>query len=65
MKIKTLIKSFDKIISDFNSGLKDFVDSMQKVDQDFKDDIEKSNSNAKSRAIKDKENLDKIWGKKD
>ncbi len=60
---KTL-KSFDKIMAEFNSGLKDLGDSMGKVDQDLKDDIEKSDIQKEKRAIQDKKNIDSIWGKK-
>ena len=51
-------------MSSFNSGLKDFGDSMQKMDQDLKDDIEKSDIQKEKRAIQDKKNIDSIWGKK-
>lgn len=59
-----VIKSFDKGMAEFNKNLKDFGDSMQSVNDDFKDDITKSEKNAESRAKKDKENLDRIWGSK-
>ena len=58
------IKSLDEGVASFNKGMQDFGDSMDKVTKELSKDVEKSNSNAKSRAIKDKENLDKIWGKK-
>ena len=58
------LKSFDKIMAEFNNGLKDMGDSMGKMDQDFKDDIKKSDIQKKKRSIQDKKNLDKIWGKK-
>jgi hypothetical protein len=62
--LNSCLKSFDKGMDSFNKGLKDFGDSMDKITTEFSEDVEKSNHTAKSRAIKDKENLDKIWGKK-
>ena len=70
MKVKYLLKtlnsylkSFDKGMDSFSNGLKDFGDSMDKIATEFSEDVEKSNRNTKLRAIKDKENLDKIWRK--
>ena len=51
-------------MASFNKGMQDFGDSMDKVTKELSEDVEKSKSSAKSRAIKDKENLDKIWGKR-
>ncbi|MBT4327629.1 MAG: hypothetical protein HOD60_12130 [Candidatus Nitrosopelagicus sp.] len=59
------IKSLDKGMNSFNKGMQDFGNSMDEVTKEISEDVEQSKSNAKSRAIKDKENLDKIWGKKD
>ncbi len=53
-----------EILDSICKSIQDFGDSMQTMNNEFSDDIKKSNQNAKSRAIKDKENLDKIWGKK-
>ena len=70
MKVKYLLKTlnsylkaFDKGMDSFSNGLKDFGDSMDKIATEFSEDVEKSNRNTKLRAIKDKENLDKIWWK--
>ena len=78
MKIKSLLtsifnqknlndtmKSLDKGMTLFSKIMRDFGESMDTMTKEFSTDVEKSNSNAKSRAIKDKENLDKIWGKQD
>ena len=51
-------------MASFNKGMQDFGDSMDKVTKELSEDVEKSKSSAKSRAIKDKGNLDKIWGKR-
>jgi len=59
------MKLLDKGMTSFSKIMQDFGGSMDKMTKEFSDDVEKSNSNAKFRAIKDKENLDKIWGKKD
>ena len=58
------LKSFDKIMADFKKSISDLGDSMGKVDQDFKDDIKKSNIQKEKRTIQDKKNIDSIWGKK-
>ncbi len=53
-----------EILDSICKSIQDFGDSMQTMNNEFSDDIKKSNQNAKSREIKNKENLDKIWGKK-
>ena len=58
------LKSFDKFMSEFNKGMSDFGNAMGKMDSEFKDDIRKSDNNRKVRERIDKENLEKIWGKK-
>ena len=63
--LNSCLESFDKGMESFNKGLKDFGNSMDEVTKEISEDVEQSKSNAKFRAIKDKENLDKIWGKKD
>jgi len=57
-------KNIDKGISTFNKLVQDFGDSMDKMTSELSSDIEKSNKESKSRAKRNQENLDKIWGKK-
>jgi hypothetical protein len=59
------LKSLDKGIGEFTKGINDFGDSMKKIDLDIQDDIKKSDIRKEKRAQKDKDNLDKIWGKKE
>ena len=63
--LDSCLKSFDNCMDSFNQGLRDFGDSMDKITSEFSEDVEKSKRNAETRAIKDKENLDKIFGKKE
>jgi len=53
--------NISKIIDSFTEALSSFGDSIGKFDQEMKDDIEKSNIQKEKYAIKDKENLSKIW----
>ncbi len=48
----------------FNKAVQDFGDSMDTMSKEMSSDIEKSNRVAKIREKKNKENLEKIWGKK-
>jgi hypothetical protein len=58
------MKNIEQGISAFNKTVQDFGDSMDKMTREMSRDIEKSNKESKSREQKNKENLDKIWGKK-
>ena len=58
------IKNIDQGISTFNKLVQDFGDSMDKMTGELSSDIEKSKQTSKIREQKDKENLEKIWGKR-
>ena len=49
----------------FNKAVQDFGDSMDDITRELSLDIEKLNKESESREQKNKENLDKIWGKRD
>jgi hypothetical protein len=71
-KLDYIIRIFKKIdvdkinqgMSDFNKVIQDFGDSMDTITREFSADIEKSNRESEIREQKNKENLDKIWGKR-
>ena len=64
--LKTInMNNINQGIDTFNKAVQDFGDSMDSITSEFSADIEKSNKEAESREKKNKENLDKIWGKKD
>lgn len=73
IKREHLIKIFEKInmeninqgMDTFNKAVQDFGDSMDSITREFSADIEKSKKESKIREQKNKENLDKIWGKRD
>ena len=73
MKRKFILKILSKVnsenislgIDSFNKAIQDFGDSMDSITREFSADIEKSNRESKIRDEKNKENLDKIWGKRD
>jgi hypothetical protein len=54
-----------KNLDSFNTAMSDFGKSMDLITKEFSDDVTKSNESRKKRESKDKENLEKIWGKKE
>ena len=59
------MKNINQGISVFNKAVQDFGDSMDTMTRELSSDIEKSDKESASREQKNKENLDKIWGKRD
>ena len=62
--INNAIESLSKGINTFNKAVQDFGDSMDTISKEISSDIKKSNKAAKIREKKNKENLEKIWGKR-
>ncbi len=58
-------KNFNKGIEGFNKIVQQFGNSMGSLTREMSKDIEKSNKESEARERKNKENLDKIWGKRD
>ncbi len=70
MKLESILKiinmkNIHQGINVFNKAVQDFGDSMDKMTSELSSDIEKSKKESVAREQKNKENLDKIWGKKD
>ena len=63
--INNAIDSLNKGTNVFNKAVQDFGDSMDTITKEMTTDIEKSNKESKAREKKNKENLEKIWGKRD
>ena len=68
-KLKTILnlinaKNINQGISTFNKTVQDFGDAMDTMTREMSSDIEKSNQELESREQKNKEKLDRIWGKK-
>ena len=61
---KINLNNINKGIDTFNKAVQDFGDSMDTMTKEMSSDIEKSNKEAEIREKKNKENLDKIWGKR-
>ena len=61
---KINIENIDKGIETFNKAVQDFGDSMDNISKEMSSDIEKSNKESEKREKRNKENLDKIWGKR-
>lgn len=59
------MKNINQGINVFNKAVQDFGDSMDTMTRELSSDIEKSKKESVAREQKNKENLDKIWGKKD
>ena len=62
--ISNAIDSINKGTKAFNKAVQDFGDSMDTMTKEMSSDIEKSNKVAKIREKKNKENLEKLWGKR-
>lgn len=62
---KITVKNINKSMDTFNKIIQDFGDSMDTMTKEMSSYIEKSNRESESRERKNKENLDKIWGKRD
>ncbi len=70
MKVKDILKiinmnNINRGITTFNKAVQDFGDSMGTMTRELSSDIEKSKKESVAREQKNKENLDKIWGKRD
>jgi len=61
---KINMKNFNQGIDTFNKAVQAFGDSMDTMTKELSSDIEKSNKELKAREKKNKENLEKIWGKR-
>ncbi len=62
--ISSVIEEFSKGMDTFNKAVQDFGDSMDTMTKEMSSDIKKSNKEAKIREKKNKENLEKLWGKR-
>ena len=62
---KINMKNVNQGIDIFNNAVQDFGKSMDTITREMSSDIEKSNRDSEAREKKNKENLDKIWGKRD
>ncbi|MCH7560804.1 MAG: hypothetical protein IIC67_05455 [Thaumarchaeota archaeon] len=61
---KISMKDISKGIDTFNKAVQAFGDSMDTMTRELSSDIEKSNRASKDMEKKNKENLEKIWGKR-
>ncbi len=59
------MKNINQGMDIFNNAVQDFGKSMDSLTREMSTDIEKSNRESEAREKKNKEHLDKIWGKKD
>ncbi len=62
---KINMKNVNQGMDIFNNAVQDFGNSMDTITREMSADIEKSNRESEAREKKNKENLDKIWGKRD
>ena len=62
--ISNTIDMLNKGTKVFNKAVQDFGDSMDTMTREMSSDVEKSNKVAKIREKKNKENLEKLWGKR-
>ena len=62
--ISNAIDTLNKGTNAFNKAVQDFGDAMDAITKELSSDVQKSNREAKIREKKNKENLEKIWGKR-
>ncbi len=62
---KINMKNINQGMDIFNNAVQDFGKSMDTITREMSTDIEKSNRESEAREKQNKENLDKIWGKRD
>ncbi len=62
---KINMKNINQGMDIFNNAVQDFGNSMDSLTREMSTDIKKSNRESEAREKKNKENLDKIWGKRD
>ena len=62
--INMTLEEFSKGMDTFNKAVQAFGDSMGTMTKELSSDIEKSNKDSKIREKKNKENLEKLWGKR-
>ncbi len=62
---KINMKNVNQGMDIFNNAVQDFGKSMDSITKEMSYDIEKSNKESEAREKKNKENLEKIWGKRD
>jgi len=61
---KINMKNINQGIDIFNKAVQDFGNSMDTMTKEMSSDIEKSNRESEAREKKNKENLERIWGKR-
>ena len=61
---KINMKNINQGIDQFNKAVQDFGQSMDTLTKEMSSDIEKSNRDSKIREKKNRENLEKLWGKR-
>ena len=62
---KIYFKNIHQRVDSFNKVIQEFGDFMDSLTREMSTDIEKSNKESMIREKRNKENLDKIWGKRD
>ena len=61
---KINMKNINNGIDTFNKAVQAFGNSMDTMTKELSSDIKKSDKESKIREKKNKENLDKLWGKR-
>ena len=61
---KINMKNINQGIDIFNKAVQDFGNSMDTMTKELSSDIKKSDKESKVREKKNKENLEKLWGKR-
>lgn len=62
---KINMNNINKGIDIFNKTMQDFGDSMDTMTREMSEDVQKPDKESEARGRKNRENLDKIWGRRD
>lgn len=64
MNLQSVFEGLDNALEVFCNGMNSITEDLGKIDQDFHDDVKRSNSRSKSESKKHKQNIEKIFGSK-
>lgn len=64
MNLQSVFEGLDNALEVFCNGMNSITEDLGKIDQDFHDDVKRSNSRHRTEARKNKQNVEKIFGSK-
>ena len=64
MNLQSVFEGLDNALEVFCNGMNSITEDLGKIDQDFHDDVKRSNSRSKSESKKHKQNIEKTFSSK-